>query len=315
MIPSCRLPSLLTCLTAAVLALSAVAAAAQEPDADDLAVWAAEVHEAHCAAMQGTDVQAAVEGYQVVAGVWGELDAALKGSEVPQPYLLYWRGLLAQCLDKEEEAATDLEGFLQAAAFLGAVDVERKGLLDAMVRDSKRRLKRLGQGAKGPVVRRGGVTPRPSRKTTREDEQDATAEEEVDAEDGDRDRGGRGERADREETLPERDTPARHDVVSAVPLHVRRQRGAGAALLIAGSLAAGGGFALNAGMYQRYYQPSTGDQATYEWASGMATTGFVVGLAGAALGVTGFIVLVAPPAGTSRVALVPGPVPALSVRF
>lgn len=314
MIPICRLPSLLTCLAAAVFALSPVAAEAQEPGADDLAVRAAEVHEAHCATMQGTDVQAAVEGYQVVAGVWGELDAALKGSEVPQPYLLYWRGLLAQCLDKEEEAATDLEGFLQAAEFLGAVDVERKGQLQAMVRDSKRRLKRLGRGTKGPAVRRG-VAPRPSRKATREDEQDATAEEEVDAGDGDRDRDGSGERSGREEALPERDTPARHEIVSAVPLQVRRQRGAGAALLIAGSLAAGGGFALNAGMYQRYYQPSTEDQTTYEWASGMATTGFVVGLAGAALGVTGFIVLVAPPAGESRVALVPGPVPALSVRF
>jgi len=307
----------LTCLTPAVLALSPVAAAAQEPDADDLAVRAAEVHEAHCAAMQGTDVQAAVEGYQVVAGVWGELDVALKGAEAPQPYLLYWRGLLAQCLDKEEEAASDLEGFLQAAEFLGAVDVERKGLLDSMVRDSKRRLKRLGKGTKGPVVRRG-VAPGPRPRTAREEKEDATAEEEIDAGDGDRDRGGSGERADRadrEEALPERESPARHDIVSIVPLQVRRKRGAGAALLIAGSLAAGGGFALNAGMYQRYYQPSTGDQATYEWASGMATAGFVVGLAGAAIGVTGFIVLVAPPVGESRVALVPGPVPALSVRF
>ncbi len=232
-------------------------ARAQEAGADDLAVRAAAVHAEHCAALQGADVSAAVEGYQAVAGTWGELDEALRASDVPQPYLLYWRGLLAQCLDKREDASSDLEGFLKATEFLSAVDGEREGQLRAMAQDAARRLKRLRRMAASADVT---VTVR-----------------------------------------------------TATPVSPKRRTGA--ALLIAGSLTAGAGFALNAGLYHGYYQPSTTDRTVYERASGGATAGMVVGFVGAAVAVSGVVVLVAPARAEAAVALRPGPVPLLVVRF
>jgi len=231
-------------------------AMAQATDTADLAVQAANTHETHCANMQGKDMEAAVKGFQEVAGVWGDIDAAMKASDTPQPYLLYWRGLLAQCLDKTEEATSDLEGFLKAAEFMEAVDEERHGQLQAMAADARRRIKQL---------RRGTGVIRPS--------------------------------------------------ATALTPQTRTKRGLGVAMLIAGGAAAGGGFALNAGMYHTYYQPSTTNQDTYHQARGAVTAGLVIGISGAAIGVTGLVVLVVPSAGSSRVALLPGPVPTLTVRF
>jgi hypothetical protein len=221
------------------------AAGAQELSADELAVFAAEVHAEHCATIHSSDTQAAEEAYAVVHDAWGELDENLRASEVPHPYLLYWRGLLAACLDEDEQAASDLEGFVRAAEFLAAAAPEREGQLQSMVGDSRRRLRRLSRGAQGADERTN----------------------------------------------------------------------AGAALLIAGGLAAGGGFALNAGLYDQYYQPSTADQATYDWARGGATVGLVVGIAGAAIGVTGLVVLIATGSRDRGVAFVVGPVTTLRVRF
>lgn len=147
-----------TTVVAVTLVSGSGAAEAQELTADDLAVRAAEVHTEHCAAIHSTNPRSAEVGYAAVHEVWGELDESLRASEVPQPYLLYWRGLLAACLDKDEQAASDLEGFVNAAEFLTAAAPQREGQLQSMVGDSKRRLKRLTRARPGVTARRSRPT-------------------------------------------------------------------------------------------------------------------------------------------------------------
>ena len=253
MVPLTRSTVPVALLTLALISGWPGSSAAQETAADDLAVRASGVHAEHCADIHASDMTVAVQGYAAVAEIWGELDSALKEADAPQPYLLYWRGLLSQCLNRDAEAASDLEGFLKATEFLGAVDETRQGQLKSMARDAQKRLKRLGSD-------------------------DTTA------------------------ARPQ-------------PKPVDGKRGSGAALLVAGSLAAAGGISLNAGLVHSYYQPATTDQETYERARGGAVTGAVIGIAGAAVALTGFIVLVAPHKGDATVALLPGPVPNLVVRF
>lgn len=161
-------PPLLRALTlplAWLLALGCPGLALAQGAVDvDLAVRASEVHALDCAKAQGVDIAAAVEGLGKVASVWAELDAALQGSETPQPYLLYWRGLLAQCLGRDGEAVSDLQGFLQAAEFLGAVDDDRQSGLAGMTKDAQRRVRQLnrraagaGTSISGPVSTRRGA--------------------------------------------------------------------------------------------------------------------------------------------------------------
>ncbi len=115
------------------LLLATPLTAAGEPTADDLAVLAAEVHQQHCAEIYGGDIDLAAEGYSAVAPVWQQVNLAY--DEGQHSFLLYWRGLLAQCLGQAEQAAADLQAFVTAE--------EGTGNLEAMVRDANRRLRWL----------------------------------------------------------------------------------------------------------------------------------------------------------------------------
>ena len=125
-------------------------AGAAAEDAQALALEASEVLQAHCADAGGLDIGAAADSIAIVGPVWAKLDAAL--TETRKVYLLYWRGVLAQCLDKEEMAIRDLEGFVAARAS----DPSYQG----QVKDASRRLRILrrrnsggGQGSEaGPFV-------------------------------------------------------------------------------------------------------------------------------------------------------------------
>lgn len=108
-------------------------AAGVEPTADELAGLAAEVHQQHCADIYGGDIDLAAEGYSAVAPVWQQVNEVY--AEEEQSFLLYWRGLLAQCLGQVEQCVADLEGFVEAEG--------ETGNLEAMVRDANRRLRRL----------------------------------------------------------------------------------------------------------------------------------------------------------------------------
>ncbi len=119
--------------TILALLLATPLAAADEPTADDVAVLAAEVHQEHCADIYGDSVDLAAEGYTAVAPVWQQVNQVY--DEGQQPFLLYWRGLLAACLGQRDASMDDLQAFI-------AAEGENKDL-DAMVGDAQRRMTRI----------------------------------------------------------------------------------------------------------------------------------------------------------------------------
>ncbi len=117
---------------------------------NDLALRANDVHIEHCGDMYAGNISTAAEGFRQVADAWEAVDTAYKDSE--EPYLLYWRGLLAECLSQNEQARFDLQTFLDAHG-------ETSGL-SHMAGDARRRLRRLDQLAEGkaaqPIASRSG---------------------------------------------------------------------------------------------------------------------------------------------------------------
>ena len=63
-------------------------------------------------------------------------------SQAPEPYLLYWRGILAQCLGQTERAIQDLRSFHDR----NATDPD----LRSLATDARRRLRTLGVNLKKP---------------------------------------------------------------------------------------------------------------------------------------------------------------------
>jgi len=122
-------------LLGALMACLLVASSGQaEPsDIDKLAIAANHVHLMYCAEMYGKDIGAAAAGYQEVGKVLGDLSDTLESSE--QHYLLYWRGLLAECLGQYDQAVGDLVTFI--------VSFERSPGLSEMVRDARQRVERI----------------------------------------------------------------------------------------------------------------------------------------------------------------------------
>ncbi len=113
-------------------------ALAQETTAEELAVRANDVHQTWCADIYGAEVSAAAAGYREVADVWADLDVQL--AETPDAALIYWRGVLAQCLGQDERAAVDLRAFLDLVEQGGGED---DGDLSAMEGDALKRIARI----------------------------------------------------------------------------------------------------------------------------------------------------------------------------
>lgn len=105
----------------------------------EIAVEAARVRDELCSDAAGSDTTLAATVSTQVSEVWGQVSAAYEAS--PEPYLLYWRGVLEQCLDLEERARLDLERFLLESGDDTAYV--------ALARDAKRRLRRLAAGERG----------------------------------------------------------------------------------------------------------------------------------------------------------------------
>jgi len=145
-----RLPLL---IVLAVLLGWPCAAPAQEPEevvsADDLAIRASEAQVEYCAEIYGGDVGGAVAGYKEGSTIWGLLNNAIEAD--PQPVLLYWSGLMAQCLGQEDRAVTDLRRFLGDFEEGGALEGDTA--FGTMRKDAEKRLKRLDGGAKGAANR------------------------------------------------------------------------------------------------------------------------------------------------------------------
>ncbi len=122
---------LLATLTAALLVVPGLAHAGE---ADLVAADAWAVHQAECADVAaGTDVEAADSMAEVTA-VWQEVIATYE--QTGATFLLYWRGVLGQCLSQAERAATDLSLFVALE--------ENEETFAAQVRDARTRLRRMG---------------------------------------------------------------------------------------------------------------------------------------------------------------------------
>jgi hypothetical protein len=119
-------------LVALLLVVPGFAAAADE-DPAALALQARAAHEQHCAAANSGDAGLTAAALGPVSGTWVRLRNA---RTTEAPYLLYWSGLLAQCLNQPVAAREDLE------VFVGALQGDPA--YSTMVEDAERRLRQLG---------------------------------------------------------------------------------------------------------------------------------------------------------------------------
>ena len=110
-----------------------------------IALEAARIVEEHCAEVAGGTATAAAVSVTTVSEVWRRVSEELEQSR--KVYLLYWRGVLGQCLDQEERALTDLTEFVEA----------RRGsdLWSSLVADARRRVTYLQR----KLGRRRGLSP------------------------------------------------------------------------------------------------------------------------------------------------------------
>lgn|GEM_PF-2053402 len=120
-----------------LLALLLLTLPASAQSAPEHALRAADVHSRYCADAAGDDIGLAGQSLAVVAETWGALDGVPeRGREVG---LYYWRGLLAECLNRNDNAIEDLSAFLQLAG--------NDSLWAQPIRDARRRLGRLLSGS------------------------------------------------------------------------------------------------------------------------------------------------------------------------
>ena len=99
-------------LLLALLLLPSTSRAERDSGAEALASRASATVDQHCSDAAQADVTLAAESVALVSAVWAEVSKALEGTR--KIYLLYWRGVLGQCLDQEAKALTDFEDFVQA---------------------------------------------------------------------------------------------------------------------------------------------------------------------------------------------------------
>ena len=97
------------------------------------AMAASQVHEQHCADTSGNDVSVFGAAMSQGSGALVEVSAAYDATK--DPSLLFWRGLLALCIGREDVGATDLQAFLDG--------VEGQSAYSDQIRDARRRLRRV----------------------------------------------------------------------------------------------------------------------------------------------------------------------------
>ena len=123
-------------LLVASLALLLVAPALAG-EAEQVALEAHGAHAAGCADVAGDQVGRTADAMVVVATVYGRVHETYEAAPEPKPgFLLYWRGVLGQCLGRTNLAGADLKAFVEAER-----DNSR---FRTQVRDARRRLRSLG---------------------------------------------------------------------------------------------------------------------------------------------------------------------------
>jgi hypothetical protein len=125
-------------------------AQAQEPVDDPVLVAgeASQVRDQYCTDASDAAITLQAEGTAAVSAVWARVSRSYDQHKAV--YLLYWRGLLGQCIDKTALVRQDLESFV---VVVGDDPAYRE-----QVRDAERRLKRL---AIVEAQAAGKVDPRP----------------------------------------------------------------------------------------------------------------------------------------------------------
>ncbi len=121
---------------AAAPAEEGVGPAAPEQEAVDVAgaaLAAAQVHEAQCADTRGNDVSVFGAAMGRVSDALVQVSGAYDRSR--DPSLLFWRGLLALCVGRDDVGAADLSAFLDAVGSQSAYADQS--------RDAQRRLRRV----------------------------------------------------------------------------------------------------------------------------------------------------------------------------
>ena len=103
---------------------------------DEAALAAHQTREAHCPDVGALDVTKAAASVAQVATVWQQVSEAYEAEGVT--YILYWRGMLAQCLGYDDKAISDLSAFIKS-------DAERAES-GGMIADARRRLNFLMRG-------------------------------------------------------------------------------------------------------------------------------------------------------------------------
>ena len=119
-------------LLSILVALSSTAGA--QSAAEEVAAKASKAHDTYCAEVAGVgDESDAALALVEVGAAWAEVAQVYEATGTE--WLLYWRGVLAQCLSQDDRAAEALIAFLES-------DTATEGLA-AMVGDARKRLKRL----------------------------------------------------------------------------------------------------------------------------------------------------------------------------
>lgn len=136
-------PTQLVLVAFLMLAASPAGAAegtsAEGTSAEGAAFRADAVHGAYCSSVASLGVSQAAAANAEVSRVWEQVSLAYE--EHGDTFLRYWRGVLGQCLGHEERAIEDLSAYV-AAAKDDSVSV-------ALVRDARRRLRRMGVKPEG----------------------------------------------------------------------------------------------------------------------------------------------------------------------
>ncbi len=110
-----------------------------DPESEALAIEAHQILTDHCAEVEGTDTTLAAQSVTVVSEVWARISAQLEKSG--KEYLLYWRGVLGQCLNQDERALQDLRDFVSQ------LEEQDSDLWASLVVDANTRVRRLEQAA------------------------------------------------------------------------------------------------------------------------------------------------------------------------
>jgi hypothetical protein len=100
---------------------------------DEAAMKASQVQADHCADVLAADPETQAAAMQAASPVYGQVAAAYRVHG--EGYLLFWRGLLAECLNNHEQAVADYKKFVH--------ELESDSTYAPQIADARRRLRRL----------------------------------------------------------------------------------------------------------------------------------------------------------------------------